>query len=254
MPKQPIGLSAVRPKIKPIKKVSISEDITRQLVALIMNGHLESGQRLPSERDLCIQFGASRTALREALRCLSIVGILDARVSAGTSVALDGSKFMSKIFEWRLITEHHDVRDLLEVRIALESAAAANMAANASAEQLARLQSLLDRMEATQSNTKRFAALDLDFHMTIAEASTNPLLTRLITLIREHFVRGVARVLLLPDAIPLSLSEHKPIARAIEQRNPQAAAAAMESHLAAALFRYRQAADVDLTDKARVRP
>jgi GntR family transcriptional repressor for pyruvate dehydrogenase complex len=208
MPKQPIGLSAVRSKIKPIKKVSISEDITRQLVALIMSGHLESGQRLPSERDLCIQFGASRTALREALRC----------------------------------------------RIALESAAAANMAANATPEQLARLQSLLDRMETAQSNTKRFAALDLDFHMAIAEASTNPMLTRLITLIREHFVRGVARVLLLPDAIPLSLSEHKPIARAIEQRNPQAAAAAMESHLSAALLRYKKAADVDVADEARILP
>ena len=151
---------------------------------------------------------------------------------------------MNKIFEWRLITEHHDVRDLLEVRIALESAAAANMAANRTAEQLARLDTLLIRMEAAQANTKRFAALDLEFHMTIAEASTNPLLTKLITLIREHFVRGVARVLLLPDAIPLSLNEHKPIAHAIEQRNPQAASTAMESHLTAALLRYRKAADV----------
>src|SRR6185312_17419439 len=118
----------VQSKIRPVTKISISEEIAQQIMDLISNGDLKAGQRLPSERELCKNFGAGRSSLREALRCLSIVGVLNARVGEGTSVAVDGSKFLGKIVEWRLITEKHDIENLLEVRIALEGIAAAKVA------------------------------------------------------------------------------------------------------------------------------
>ena len=76
--------------IKRVTKLSISEEIARQIMDLISDGSLQPGQRLLSERELCLLFGASRSSLREALRCLSIVGVLNARVGEGTSVAEDG--------------------------------------------------------------------------------------------------------------------------------------------------------------------
>ena len=141
------GTKQVQVRVKPVSKISISEEIAQQIMDLISEGHLKPGQRLPPERDLCKQFGIGRSSLREALRCLSIMGVLDARVGEGTSVAVDGGKFLGKVVEWRLITEKHDIEDLLEVRIALETVAAARVAALGSKEELARLQGVAEENE-----------------------------------------------------------------------------------------------------------
>src|ERR1700679_1296216 len=93
------------PKIRPVKKTTTSDEIVEQIMGLIESGELQPGQRLPSERDLCVQFGTGRSSLREALRCLSIVGVLQSLVGDGTTVAVNSGKFLGKIFQWRLITE-----------------------------------------------------------------------------------------------------------------------------------------------------
>jgi GntR family transcriptional repressor for pyruvate dehydrogenase complex len=166
----------LKSKIRRVAKTSISDEIVNQIMALIANGDLKPGQRLPSERELCKDFGAGRSSLREALRCLCIVGVLTARVGEGTSVALDGNKFLGKIVEWRIITEQHDIEKLMEVRTALEGITAANVARIGNPELLAKLEALLVKMEAVpKDQLKRFAVLDLEFHVSIAAASDNPL-------------------------------------------------------------------------------
>jgi GntR family transcriptional repressor for pyruvate dehydrogenase complex len=142
----------IQSKIRPVTKISISEEIAQQIMDLISNGDLKPGQRLPSERELCKNFGAGRSSLREALRCLSIMGVLNARVGEGTSIALDGEKFLGKIVEWRLITEKHDIENLLEVRIALEGVAAAKVASVGSKEDIAKIEELIGKMEASVSD------------------------------------------------------------------------------------------------------
>jgi GntR family transcriptional repressor for pyruvate dehydrogenase complex len=243
MPKKPqtqatnrIGL-----KIRPVVKTSISDKIVDQIMSLISRGDLKPGQRLPSERELCKNFGAGRSSLREALRCLCIVGVLNARVGEGTSVAVDGGKFLGKIVEWRVMTERHDIENLMEVRIALEGVAAASAARRGSAQDLLKLQALLAKMEAAADDARRFAGLDLEFHVTLAEASENPLIVDLVAMIRGQLEKALPRVLLLPNARPLSLNEHVSIVNAIKRRDPDAAREAMQSHLNAALNRYHNA-------------
>src|ERR1700761_5976895 len=122
MPKQPAKSSRKESqprtafRTRRVQKSSISDDIVKQVLKQISSGSLQPGQRLPSERELCKQFQTGRSSLREALRCLSIMGVLTARVGEGTSVATDGSKFLGTITEWRVITERYDVRNLMEVR------------------------------------------------------------------------------------------------------------------------------------------
>jgi GntR family transcriptional repressor for pyruvate dehydrogenase complex len=154
-------------KIRRVTKISISEEIAKQIMDLTASGDLEPGQRLPSERDLCEHFGASRSSLREALRGLSIVGVLNARVKEGTSVAVDGGKFLRKIMEWRLITEKHDIQNLLNVRIALEGESATNAALHRTAEDIDALQKLLTRMKESLEDEPKFAVLDLEFHSSV---------------------------------------------------------------------------------------
>ena len=236
------------PRTKPIEsmirrvtKFSISEEIARQIMDLIADGSLQPGQRLLSERELCGLFGASRSSLREALRCLSIVGVLNARVGEGTSVAADGGKFLRKIMEWRLISEKHDIENLLEVRIALEGISAANSALHATRQDLEKAHRLIAQMKTALKDTKEFAVLDLEFHITIANASGNALLSDLISVIRSQLARALSRVLQLPNALPLSFKEHVTILEAIERHDPEEARKAMHDHLDAVLLRYGKA-------------
>jgi GntR family transcriptional repressor for pyruvate dehydrogenase complex len=179
--------------------------------------------------------------LREALRCLSIMGVLKARVGEGTSVAVDGSKFMETVLHWRLLTEQDDIENLMEVRIALEGVAAAGAARRGNEKDLQHLQDLLKKMEASIGDAKKFAALDLDFHLGLAKASENQLILDLVSMIRGQLERGVTKVLLVPQAMPLSLKEHTAILQAVKRKEPEAARAAMQAHLDAAVHRYQKA-------------
>lgn len=233
--------SPVESKIKRVQKISISEEIAKQIMDLISRGELKPGDHLPSERELCKDFGASRSSLREALRCLSIVGVLNARVGEGTSVARDGEKFLRKIIEWRLITEKHDIENLLEVRIALEGVSAANTARHATEEQIENLRKLINKMQNVLGDEKSFANLDLEFHVAIANASGNSLVSDLIELVRSQLVKALHKVLVVPHALPLTYKEHRAIFAAIERHDPNAARDAMQAHLKAHLVRYTSA-------------
>ncbi len=233
--------SPVESKIKRVTKISISDEIAKQIMDLISRGELKPGDHLPSERELCKDFGASRSSLREALRCLSIVGVLNARVGEGTSVAEDGEKFLRKIIEWRLITERHDIENLLEVRMALEGVSAANTARYATAEQVEKLRKLVAKMQASLNDEKNFAALDLEFHVMLAEASGNVLVSDLIALVRGQLLKALHKVLVVPHALPLAHKEHSAIFEAIERRDPDGARKAMQAHLLAHLMRYTAA-------------
>ena len=230
--------SRLKSKIRPVERTSISDEIVEQILALIANGDLKPGERLPSERELCKNFNAGRSSLREALRCLSIVGVLTARVGEGTSVAPNGGKFLGKIVEWRIITEKHDIEDMMQVRIALEGVTAASVAMRASDEDLANLQTMISRMEAALSNEKAFAALDLEFHILLATISKNFLIYDLVAMIRGQLEKILQKVLLLPNAVPLTFKEHVTICNAIKRRDPEAASDAMRRHLESALKRY----------------
>jgi len=229
----------MRLKVRPIRKSSISDDIVQQIISMISNGNLKAGQRLPSERELCVKFAASRSSLREALRCLSIMGVLTARPGEGTSVTMDGSKFMETVLRWRMSTEQHDIEDLMEVRIALEGVTAASAARNIEEADLRKLQDLVAKMEESVDDAKRFAALDLDFHLSLAKASNNKVILDLVSVIRGQLERGVAKVLQLPKAMPLSVKEHKAILQAVAAREPEEACLAMQAHLKAAILRHR---------------
>ena len=225
-------------KFRPIAKTTISDEIVEQILALIAKGELKPGQRLPSERELCRNFNAGRSSLREALRCLSIVGVLTARVGEGTSVAMSGSKFLGKIAEWRIITEKHDIEDLMQTRIALEGVSASNAASRGSKEDFDKLDVLISKMEATVKDERKFAALDLEFHMTLLVISKNFLIHDLVAMIRGQLQKVLQKILLLPKAMPSTLKEHISICNAIKRRDPDAACTAMQSHLKCALKRY----------------
>lgn len=222
---------SVGSKFRPIRKVSIAEEIAKQIMDLISSGSLRPGQRLPSERDLCEHFGASRPSLREALRGLTIVGVLNARVGDGTTVAVNGGTFMRKVMELRMVTEKHDIDNLLEVRLALEVMSASRAAQNATEGDLNELRELVAKMKACGTNETQFARLDAEFHVVIARASGNTLILDLVSMIRNQLVRALTKALRSPNAISHSNKEHANLLKAIECHDADASKAAMLAHL-----------------------
>jgi GntR family transcriptional repressor for pyruvate dehydrogenase complex len=227
----PFRGKSVGSQIRPIQKVSIAEEIAKQIMDLISSGSLRPGQRLPSERELCEHFRASRPSVREALRGLSIVGVLSARVGDGTSVAVDPGMFMRKVMEWRMVTEKHDIDNLLEVRLALEVMSAARAARNATEADLNDLRELVAKMKACGMNETQFARLDAEFHVVIAKASGNSLILNLVSMIRSQLIRALTKALRSPNAILHSNKEHAILLDAIESHDADASRAAMLTHL-----------------------
>ena len=135
----------------------------------------------------------------------------------------------------------------MQVRIALEGLTAANVAINGTAEDLRSLKVLLEQMKASLNDRTKFSTLDLEFHIALAKASGNSLAMDLISMIRGQLARTLNRVLVLPNARPLSLDEHLRIVGRIRDRDAEGARKAMDIHLNAALERYRKRIAIDNT-------
>ena len=233
--------SLLREKFKPIDKTSLSEEISRQIMRLVSSGDLKPGQKLPSERELCTRFGVGRSSLREALRCLTIVGVLETRVGEGTFLALNGDKFIGTVLGWRVATERKNVENLMTVRLALECETAANAAVHSTKESIDVLEEILQRMNAALTDRASFTTADAAFHLAIAKASDNELIFDLLTLIRSQLERGLWKVGAWPGGPETACREHRRILDAVRNRDPDSAKAAMRDHIGEALKRYQRA-------------
>src|SRR5262245_15361262 len=104
-----------------VTRLSLSENIVDQVSTLIAQGVLKPGQRIPSEKQLCQQFGVGRTTVREALRSLVMMGVLESHMGDGTFVRADPGRFIERSFQWGLLLKPKDVEDLVQTRLMLES-------------------------------------------------------------------------------------------------------------------------------------
>jgi GntR family transcriptional regulator, transcriptional repressor for pyruvate dehydrogenase complex len=228
-------------KLQRVSRTSLSEDIAHQILALISTGDLGPGERLPSERELCTLFGVGRSSLREAIRCLVIVGILDVSVGNGTFLATNAERFIGKVAEWRVLTEHQNMENLMEVRLALECAASARAAMCGTEKHFRGLEDLIKKMRRSVSQPKQFIALDLEFHVLLAEASNNPLLVDLLNMLRKQLSSAMLTFVTMPGGAALACKHHDEMLAAIRNRDSEAARMVMQIHLSSSLERYRKA-------------
>ncbi len=230
-------------KLQKVTRTSLSEDIVQQILALLSTGDLKPGQRLPSERELCKYFGVGRSSLREAVRCLVMIGILEVSTGNGTFMAINAERFIGKIFEWRMLTQRHNMENLMEVRLALECAAAARAAVCVTEAQLKQLELVVEKMQRTIGQPKRFIKLDLEYHVLLAEASNNDLLFDLLYMIRSQLSTAMLTFVTMPGGDSLACKHHAALLKALQARDAMEARSIMQTHLACSLDRYRKAQD-----------
>ena len=123
-----------------VPRLSLSDHIVEQIADQIARGALKPGDRIPSEKQLCEKFGVGRTSVREALRSLSVMGVLESHMGDGTFVASNASRFLERSFHWGLLLNPKVAGDLIETRLMLESHTAYLAAAKATLEDLERME------------------------------------------------------------------------------------------------------------------
>lgn len=206
--------------------------LARHIFDDLVGGRYEIGSRLPAERELCIEYGASRPAVREALIALEVQGFIDIRVGSGAYVRRlpgreDHPGFAITAFE------------LTETRLAFEGEAAALAAKHITDNEIAELERLLADMETENLRPEVTEDADRTFHVTIARATRNAGVVLMIEELWRLRSTSPACALLHDKArsamIRPVVAEHRRIVDALRARDPQAARSAMRAHLAAVM-------------------
>ena len=208
------------------------EQIVNQVEERILSGELKPGDKLPPERELAKQFGVSRTAVREAINALSLKGLIAVYPGRGTFVIDSTSLAVRDSIDMLIkISRIDGITALVEVREILEPGIAALAAIRASSEQIAAMQEAVDTMEHAMENPDTFVEADLDFHLTLAQATNNALIPALIDslvdLLREHRMQAAT----VDGALERGQPYHKQIIEAIENHDEVAARETMRAHL-----------------------
>ncbi|WP_201846471.1 FadR/GntR family transcriptional regulator [Streptomyces endocoffeicus] len=214
-------------------------ELTRRLLGYLLSGELKPGQRIPSERQLAETLSTGRSTVREAIKSLSLLGLLEQRVGDGTYLSRSTSDLLPQVIEWGLLLGEKSLEDLLEARHHLEVQLAGWAAERRTEQQLERLQDLARQMRDAGDDFDAYAAADIAFHLQVAEASGNTVLTSVLTNIQSLLRAWASRVIRTAGETKTSLAMHEPILKAVERRDAEAARQAMRAHMDRATRRLR---------------
>lgn len=237
-----VALEPVAPREAP------SVEIARHLLDYLLSGQVKPGERLPSERQLAETLGVGRSAVRDALRPLLLLGILEARQGDGTYLRQTESVILPQAVEWGLLLGEHTTFDLVEARTYIEIALAELAATRRDDADLERMRAELERMAVPNGTPESFVEADLAFHLRIAGASRNMVLFGTLASISSLLRVWISRVIMAASETGPSYKEHVPIYEAIERGDASAAAVAMSAHMKSATARLTQTLEVGRTE------
>src|SRR5450759_802108 len=212
-------------------RMTRSTSVFEKLLSLILNGHWNEGDRIRPERELCQELGVGRASLREALKALELIGMIDSRVGDGTFVC-ERSTFLSRPLLWAITGNGMTrVDELVESRLVLECEIAAFAAARATARDLRSIEEEVERMRGALGDPDVLLDADLKFHLAIAQAGHNRILLNAVQMIRSLMQQWMLVTLHVPGVGNKVFSQHRAILDRIRAKDSSGARDAMRSHL-----------------------
>ena len=218
----PIPLDRAALSLRPVESRRAFEEILDQLEEAILAGQLSVGDKLPPERELAARLGVSRTSVREALRVLEALGLVDVRRGAEHGVRLreePGNAFVD-VLRFLIALRHLTEETVLEFRLVLQVWAAGRAAERREDGLLGQLGGIVEQMEANPLDPIQFRSVDIDFHSTLVRAGENELATLMFEAIRHSTEQMILDALLHEqdwDSLRQRLTaEHRAILTAIE--------------------------------------
>jgi DNA-binding FadR family transcriptional regulator len=213
--------------------VPVTDQAIAKIKDLIISGEFGAGARLPREQDLAARLGLSRNSLREAVRALTLIGVLDTRVGDGTyvtsleaDVLLTGMGFVGDLLEGTTLLEVHQVRRILE------PVATGLAATRLTEKEFVALETCLRQMDEAEAN-QEFIDADTEFHRIIVTASGNATLASVIQNLSGGMARArLWRTITEHDAVEITKQRHRDIYVALRAGDAEQASAADLLHLA----------------------
>jgi GntR family transcriptional regulator, transcriptional repressor for pyruvate dehydrogenase complex len=234
---EPLGAEAdvSQEWIQPIKTPRAFEEILGQLESALHNGHLVAGGRLPAERDFAAALGVSRTSVREALRVLEALGLVDVnRGRTGALLRSEPGNAFADILRLHVAFDHYSWASIIEVRGILEAWAFSDAAQRADKRLLAQLSNLLEMMSHPNLGPASFLDLDVAFHSAVVDASGNQLVASILagcsTLIRKGMFEGITAHS-WPDTAERLIADHRQLYEAVRSGEPERASEAVREHI-----------------------
>jgi GntR family transcriptional repressor for pyruvate dehydrogenase complex len=213
------------------KKNAISEEIAARVLALIQQGQLSPGSKLPPERELAEMMQVSRPSLREALRALSIMNIIEIRQGDGTYVSSLEPDLLVEHLDFVFSINDSAIIELFEARRIVEVGLAAMAAQRITDEDIDKLEVCLARSTETVEDPAAFMVADIELHQLIIETARNPFLKRFMTSIYHLSRASRMRTMEIPGIREQAAQDHKMIVQALKARDPEQARQAMLEHL-----------------------
>ena len=214
----------------PVSRRNTYELIAEDVLKLIGDGRLRPGDALPTERELTQSYGVGRSSIREALRVLESKGVIEPNGKGGFSVAAYG-KPLNRSLEVLLTLREGDLRELFDVRRIFEVELAALAAASRKQTHLNRMAAAIEKMVEGIGDEERYIGADVQFHLTIAEATGNRVAQHTMLAIRELLRRALSTIYQIPKSAEQSIDDHRAILAAIEAHDAEGARERMREHL-----------------------
>jgi GntR family transcriptional regulator, transcriptional repressor for pyruvate dehydrogenase complex len=220
--------------LKPVEKKKAYEDIVRQIRTLIEEGKLKRNDHLPSERDLSDTFGVSRTTVREAIRTLESMKLLQSRQGNGTYVVASSEEALIQPLAAVLFNEKDDILDIFYIRKIIEPYAAQLAAENATLQEIEEMENVLRNQEESLERGENGIEIDSRFHMLMAKTTKNRIMERLLLAMIDH-VRQSREKYHMEDEnnrrAQRSLEGHRRVFSAIKRGDSAEALQSMLCHL-----------------------
>ncbi|GAA5164491.1 FadR/GntR family transcriptional regulator [Pseudonocardia eucalypti] len=223
----------------PVRKVRTHEQVVDQIQEKILDGELRVGAKLPSERELVEALGVSRSSVREALRALEAMGIIEAQGGSGRDsgsvISGRSTEALGNLLRLHVALAEIALADLIEVRIQLERHAAHEAAGNHTEADIIQLRRLIEEMAPDRVTSEEFNELDTEFHVRIARCSGNPLTATLMQALRDavksEMVRAFSEIDDWRSVGERLVAEHSGIVDAISSGAGGRAADRVEQHI-----------------------
>jgi GntR family transcriptional repressor for pyruvate dehydrogenase complex len=215
----------------PIRKSGVAEEISVRLLTMIKDKHLRPGEKLPAERELAAMLHVSRPSLREALRALAIMNIIEIRQGDGTYVTSLEPDLLVEHLDFVISLDDATILQLFEARKIVEVGAASLAAKYITDEQASALENCLEKSNESINDPQAFLEVDLELHKRITEAAGNPFIKRFLTSLNRIGLASRSRTVEIPGVKEKTVQDHREIVAAITNGDEDAAADAMLSHL-----------------------
>ncbi len=221
---------SLKPDFETVRRDKVYEGVAEQIERLILK-KLQPGDKLPSERELAARLRVSRSSIRDAIRSLELMGMVEPRQGAGTIVReISSDSFVNPLAN-ALKRKGELIGELLDFRMMLEPPLAARAAARASADEISEMEAILERQEEKLRRGESTIVEDSEFHYAVALASGNSVVRKVLNTLMHLLRDSRERSLQVEGRPQKSLAGHRRILAAINRHDAEAASVAMRRHI-----------------------